>query len=171
MKDNKYVFHCFFLVNLFSLQKEKEKKNVLCSFKLSGGAQSNHTTRLTGASVAGGQRVVVTTFAEVVLSSVDHNSATNHGMSTNQGQQGIGDVHGGGFTSLGLDVSKITSVPLCVRRTAVVLAKRVVMSSAAGAAVGQVSILVDVESMLSCLEASNLPFHCGGATNDTLFKY
>jgi len=104
----------------------------------------------------------VSALAEVVNVGVDHHSSAKNGPFTRQRDHFVCDIDFGHTIFASNDVAEVPSVPLIVGGGAVGLALGVVVGPGAGAAVGVVAELVDVEPVLAGGQATDLAAQLDG---------
>eukprot|EP00282_Hemiselmis_andersenii_P023226 CAMPEP_0172008626 /NCGR_PEP_ID=MMETSP1041-20130122/6747_1 /TAXON_ID=464988 /ORGANISM="Hemiselmis andersenii, Strain CCMP439" /LENGTH=178 /DNA_ID=CAMNT_0012662833 /DNA_START=99 /DNA_END=632 /DNA_ORIENTATION=- len=125
------------------------------------GGETNHAARKPRAGVASGlggetllARLAVVTLAKVIGKLVHNNRPAEDACCTSEGDLLVRNVDGATRIG-GSHIAKITSVPLIVGRGAVRLASGVEVGTAAHASIGGITQLMDVEAMISRLEAGD----------------
>lgn len=106
--------------------------------------------------MAGGERVIVTTFAKIVLSSVEDNGTADDRVLAVERDLRI--RHGGVDVSIRIRnrVPEVSHMTLVISRPAVGLSERVEMPARRLAPVRQVTVLVDVEPVVSLRDTVDL---------------
>lgn len=98
------------------------------------------------------------TLTQIVRITIDHNGAANDRLGPVEAQQTIGVIESSGAFVVGDDVAKVADVALIIarRQVAVGSALRIEVSARACAALRQVAVLVDTESVRSFRQVLDL---------------
>jgi len=139
--------------------KEKTISNVDSSIKyiLQRLNKLDLTAGKSGTSVTSGLGQIVTTLAQIINISVDHEGAADNREITRQLNQLISDRALSDSISVGLDIAQITDMSLLIALSTMGLTVGVVVGTSAHATIGKVSKLMDVKTVRTGHKALNLP--------------
>ncbi len=121
--------------------------------------------------ITGLERLFVTALAQIVLFLVDDDRSADDRMLADQRHEVIShvdlDLSAIGFN---FNITQVTDMAILVALSAVSLAERVEVRTGRLATIAQIAELVDVEAVLTGLEASNLTTNGGVATLGILLE-
>jgi len=130
---------------------------------------ANNTTGDSATGISSGFAQFDAAASQIVRVSMNHKRSANNGVCSIKTDQSVLNVDIGGATCVGHHISQIANMPFFIRRASMGLSEWVEVSTGGGAAVGVVSKLVHVKSMLASRQTlkSTGDSHCIRAT---LFK-
>ena len=108
--------------------------------------------------------------AEVILTGVHNNGTSKDGVGPNKRNDRVGDLDLGLSVGTGFDVAKITNVTVIVGGGTVLLGEGVIVSTSGDTSVGEVTKLVDVESVLAGLKTGDGSRDGDGSSVHILFE-
>lgn len=108
--------------------------------------------------------------SQIILCLVHHNTASDNREFATQSDDGIRECDIDNSSGVHLNVAQVTNVTHLVMRCTMVDLLGIVVGTHAGATVGQVSLLVNVESMLALLDARQLDTHVHALTAVVLYE-
>lgn len=109
----------------------------------------NHATSETSTSIASGQAQLMAALAQVIFIGVHDNSPTQNWVGPSKGNLAVGDVNFSDAFRIGDNISQVASVSVVICRPTMGLALGIEVWSGRGAAVGVVTELMNVKSVLA----------------------
>lgn len=106
----------------------------------------------------------MTTFAEVILVSVDYQRSSDDAMRALQRDQFIDDVNFRDPVGVGYEVAEVSDVTLLVGGSSMSLVRGVEVRPGGNAAIGVIAELVDVETVFALLQSRDFSGYLHGIT-------